>query len=79
MLLTRNQLSGAETTTFKIYNSDADGNPKDDLYTLRTPTLTEGSAMFFAAPPGANARSGHPPTTWCSRALATATTTWRWR
>ena len=45
--------SGAETATFKIYDSEADGTPKDAIYTLTTPTLTAGSTAFFAAPSGA--------------------------
>jgi len=53
VLLTKNHFSGSETTTFKIYNSDGNGSPKDELYTLMTPTLTEGNTTFFAARAGA--------------------------
>ena len=47
-----NRFTDSETATFKIYDSDADGTPKDELYTLVTPTLTEGNTVFFAAPAG---------------------------
>ena len=48
-----NNFSGGETATFKIYDSDNDGTPRDEIYTLVTPELTAGSAVFFAAPSGA--------------------------
>ena len=48
-----NNFSGAETATFKIYDSENDGTPRSEVYTLITPTLTEGSTVFFAAPSGA--------------------------
>ena len=48
-----NSFTGSETATFKIYDSEADGTPKDELYTLITPTLTAGATVFFAAPESA--------------------------
>ena len=44
------EFSGAETATFKIYNSEDDGTPKNEVYALTTPTLTAGATAFFAAP-----------------------------
>ena len=52
--ITRENFSGSETATFKIYDSDTDGTPGNELYALRTPgALTEGSTVFFTAPVGA--------------------------
>ena len=52
-----NNFSGAETATFKIYDSDSDGTPKDELHALTPPdALTADNltgVVFFAAPVGA--------------------------
>ena len=56
--ISRVEFTGAETATFKIYNSEDDGTPKDEVYTLTTPTLAAGATVFFAAPSGAVLESG---------------------
>ena len=45
--------TGAETATFKIYSSEANGTPRSELYELITPSLPAASDVFFPAPPGA--------------------------
>ena len=52
-IIDSNNFTGSETATFKIYDSDTDGTPKDELYTLVTPALTRGNTVFFTAPEGA--------------------------
>ena len=51
--ISENNFSGAETATFKIYDSFTGGKPRDEVYVLTTPTLTAGSTALFAAPAGA--------------------------
>ena len=53
VFIAQNNFIDSETAILKIYDSDTDGTPKDELYTLATPTLTEGSTAFFTAPAGA--------------------------
>ena len=55
--ISENNFIGAETATFKIYDSDSDGTPKNELHALTPPdALTAGNLtgfVFFAAPVGA--------------------------
>ena len=54
VVIYENNFSGADTATYKIYDSEADGTPRNEIYTLTTPSaLTVGSTVFFAAPSGA--------------------------
>ena len=51
-----NNFRGSETATFKIYDSESNETPKDEIYELVTPTgLTTDNTtgtVFFVAPAG---------------------------
>ena len=69
-----NNLSGSETAILKIYDSKEDGTAGNELYTLRTPLLTEGNTVFFGGARPAQGWNRRPPTSWPSRALGRCAT-----